>query len=108
MIWKEKRSELQIEKGQIPGEFFANVCRKWHQVCRGKVTVCENLQKGSTLPSRGDVWEVQCADWPASVYVSDVVLFCKTIYLPISGLHSSNQDAPLHVGLWGFSVQISF
>lgn len=51
---------------------------------------------------------VQCANWPAPVWVSKTVMFSKSTYLPISRLHSSDQDAPLHVGLWGFSVQISF
>lgn len=28
------------------------------------------------------------------------------LYLPVPRLHGADKDAPLHVGLWGFSVQI--
>lgn len=78
-----------------------SLCCIWHQVCWAIVKLFGNLQEGSTLPSRGNGCNVQIGQLQCE-------LFSKSTYLPISRLHSSDQDAPLHVGLWGFSVQVSF
>lgn len=50
----------------------------------------EGAEGASTSPPRGS---------GCNVHVSQ-------LYLPVPRLHGADQDAPLHVGLWGFSVQI--
>lgn len=53
---KKRSSELKIEEKNKP---LVGFCCVWHQVCWVTVNVCENLQKGSTLPSRGNGCNVQ-------------------------------------------------
>lgn len=57
MICQEKRSQLKIEKKRT--NLWWVFCCIWHQVRWVTVNVCENLQKGSTLPSRGNGCNVQ-------------------------------------------------
>lgn len=74
--------DLKIEE-QISDGFFAVFgirCAEPQQGAEG----------ASTLPPRGS---------GCNVHMSQ-------LYLPVPRLHGADQDAPLHVGLWGFSVQI--